>query len=531
MPSALAIELLGFCLLGSIYIFFFTARRGRRLPPGPPTLPIIGNLHQVPKSGAHFQFTKWAREYGPIVSLKLGPATAIVITDRSIAKAMLDKKSAIYSDRPSSYVSHDLITRGDHLLVMKQGEKWRLFRKLVHQQLLESRCEREHITLQNAEAVQMLNDFMVDPNGLMGHPKRFSNSIIMSVLFGIRSDTPETRHSIELYELMEGWSNVMETGATPPVDIFPIFKWIPQRFFNNWIARSRSVGTAMDKLYGRLVSHVIQRRLKAGSQGSFLDDILDQQEKLQLNRNELNFLCGVLIEGGSDTSSSMILAFIHAMIKFPHVQIKAQQEIDSVVGEDRSPLWSDYAKLPYINQVVKETMRWRPVTPLAFPHAASADDTINDMHIPKGSTIILNVWGLHHDPIRFPSPDVFDPDRYTGYTLLASECAASADVEKRDHYGYGAGRRLCPGIHMAERGLFLAMSKLLWAFSFAEKLDGQGRLIPIDVDAATGYSEGLLHCPKPFDCEIKPRSEARQETILKEYAQAEKNTFSQYETL
>ena len=159
------------------------------------------------------------------------------------------------------------------------------------------------------------------------------------------------------------------------------------------------------------------------------------------------------------------------------------------------------------------------------------DDTINDMHIPKGSTIILNVWGLHHDPIRFPNPDVFDPDRYAGRTLLAPEYAASADFEKRDHYGYGSGRRICAGIHLAERNLFLAMSKLLWAFSFAEKRNEHGEVIPIDVDAATGYSEGFLHCPKPFDCEIKPRSEARQKTILQEYSQAEENTFSQYETL
>ena len=143
----------------------------------------------------------------------------------------------------------------------------------------------------------------------------------------------------------------------------------------------------------------------------------------------------------------------------------------------------------------------------------------------------MNVWGLHHDPIRFPSPDVFDPDRYKGRTLLASEYAASADFEKRDHYGYGSGRRICPGIHLAERNLFLAMAKLLWAFSFAEKRDVQGRVIPVNVDAATGYSTGLLRSPIPFDCEIKLRSEARQETILKEYAQAEENIFSQYETL
>lgn len=153
------------------------------------------------------------------------------------------------------------------------------------------------------------------------------------------------------------------------------------------------------------------------------------------------------------------------------------------------------------------------------------------MFVPKGSTILLNVWGLHHGPTRFPSPDVFDPDRYIGRTLLASEYAASADFEKRDHYGYGSGRRICPGIHLAERNLFLAMSKLLWAFSFAEKCDVQGRTIPVNADATTGYSTGLVVGPKPFDCEIKPRSEAKQETILKEYAQAEENPFSQYQTL
>ena len=190
-------------------------------------------------------------------------------------------------------------------------------------------------------------------------------------MFGIRSASPDVSHLVDLYEMMEEWSKVMETGATPPVDTLPILKWVPERFFGYWITRSRNVGIAMDALYGRMVSRVKQRRLKIASRGSFLDGVLDQQEKLGLTQNELNFLCGVMMEGGSDTSSSIILAFLHAMIKFPHVQKKAQEEVDSVIGEDRSPLWSDYARLPYVSQIVKETMRWRPVTPLAFPHASS----------------------------------------------------------------------------------------------------------------------------------------------------------------
>lgn len=206
---------------------------------------------------------------------------------------------------------------------------------------------------------------------------KIADRLTERVVLGIRSDTSKTRYLVELYEMMEEWSKLMESGATPPVDIFPILKWIPQRFFKNWITSCRSVGIAMDKLYGRMVSHVIQRRLKAGSRASFLDDVLDQQqEKSQLSQNELNLLCGILLEGGSDSSASMILAFIHAMIKYPHVQTKAQQEIDSVMGEDRSSLWSDYAKLPYVSQIVKETMRWRPVGPLAFPRASTAGKSI-----------------------------------------------------------------------------------------------------------------------------------------------------------
>ena len=105
----------------------------------------------------------------------------MVISSPALVKASIDRKSNIYSARPPSYVSHDLITRGDHLLIMTNNDKWRLFRKLVHHFFNETRCEKEHITLQDAEAVQMLRDICIAPELMMRHPKRFSNSIIMSL--------------------------------------------------------------------------------------------------------------------------------------------------------------------------------------------------------------------------------------------------------------------------------------------------------------------------------------------------------------
>ena len=173
----------------------------------------------------------------------------------------------------------------------------------------------------------------------------------------------------KLYDMMENWSKIMEPGNTPPVDIFPFLYWIPERLFGNWISRASNVGDEMNDLYANMLDRVQKRREVHGSRGSIMDDILDQNDKLGLNRHELYFLGGVLMEGGSDTSSSIIIAFTHAMTKWPDVARKAQKEIDAVMGEERSPLWSDYAKLPYVAQVVKEAMRWRPVAPLCFPHA------------------------------------------------------------------------------------------------------------------------------------------------------------------
>ena len=159
---------------------------------------------------------------------------------------------------------------------------------------------------------------------------------------------------------------------------------------------------------------------------------------------------GTLTEGGSDTSASIITAFVQAMIAYPEVQKKAQAQIDEVVGADRSPNWQDYDQLPYIAQCVKEAMRWRPVTPLTFPHALAEDDWVDGMFLPKGTVIIVNAWGMHFDEKRFKNAHDFDPDHFAGVTTLATELA-NGSYENRDHYGYGTGRRFCPGAHLAER--------------------------------------------------------------------------------
>lgn len=126
------------------------------------------------------RFTEWAKKYGGIYTLKRFTNTTIIVSDPSIIKELFDKKSSIYSHRPVSHVG-DLITQGDHLLLMQYGDDWRRIRKLIHQHFMEAMCERQHVHLQNAEATQLMHDFLVAPERHMEHPKRYSNSITNSL--------------------------------------------------------------------------------------------------------------------------------------------------------------------------------------------------------------------------------------------------------------------------------------------------------------------------------------------------------------
>ncbi|KAL7952661.1 cytochrome P450 [Trichoderma compactum] len=519
-------------------------------PAGPPCLPLIGNLHQIPKTGAHRQFTEWAKTYGGIFSLKLGPSLTVVVTDRRLVREMLDRKSAVYSARPHSYVSHDLITRGDHLLTMQYGDLWRKFRRILHPFFMESAVDKSHLALVEAEQVAMVKDFLDRPGEHMVHTKRTSNSIIMSLVFGVRTPDATTPHMRDLYNVMERWSAVMETGATPPVDIFPFLKMVPESWFGNWVQRALDVGTSMRTLYstqkglvlarraGNLKGHANSHANNGGAAAAerpttLMDEVLDQQDKLQLTKHQQDFVGGVLMEGGSDTVSTMMLVVLQALCLNPDIVQRAQRDIDTVLDEDGTPRWEHRDKLPYITQIVKEAFRWRPVTPLGFPHAllsaeqgGQGDVVDGRFWLPPGTPVFLNVWGLHQD---CKDPDRFDPDRYDGQTKTSAEYAASSEYELRDHYVFGAGRRICPGIHLAEREMFLGTAKLLWGFNIEQARDEMGNVIPIDTNPVTGYTEGFLVCPKDFACNITPRSERRAATIVREFEEARENVFSLYE--
>jgi cytochrome P450 len=208
------------------------------------------------------------------------------------------------------------------------------------------------------------------------------------------------------------------------------------------------------------------------------------------------------------------------MILFPEAQRKAQEEIDRAVGSHRLPTIDDEMKLQYIRGCVKESLQWMPTTILgAVPHAATQDDTYMGYLIPKGAGMLNNVYSINMDPNRFPNPRQFQPERYKDDFQSLREAASNPDASKRDQYTFGAGRRICPGVHVAERSLFLGISRMLWAFESKPELDGNKQPILPDAKKPT---QGFVCMPEPFESRITPMSKERADMVQKEWEEVVK---------
>jgi len=157
-----------------------------------------------------------------------------------------------------------------------------------------------------------------------------------------------------------------------------------------------------------------------------------------MTREHVGYLGGALLEGGSDTTSAFLQSVVLMLVAFPEVQRKAQEEVDRVIGSERSPTLEDWENLPYLQAFNKEINRFRPIAPMAIPHATTADEHYGGYVIPKGATLFMNTWGINHDPDVFDKPETFNPDRY-----LRSEYGTKPGVDEtnfRHTLIFGAGR-------------------------------------------------------------------------------------------
>jgi len=193
--------------------------RPKGYPPGPPTLPIIGNLHQIPDEKRHVQFERWAREYGPVYSLMLGTKVMIVLSSDQAVKDLVDKRGVIYSSRPEAYVAQDLISGGLRVLFMPNNDIWKLARKFVHK-ILGVTAARSYVPYQDLENKAMLMGMLEQPAHFIDHLRRYTASLTTQMTFGFRTTSIEDPKFKEAFDLFDRESELIGSRVS-----FRLLRW------------------------------------------------------------------------------------------------------------------------------------------------------------------------------------------------------------------------------------------------------------------------------------------------------------------
>ncbi|TFK34339.1 cytochrome P450 [Crucibulum laeve] len=499
-------------LLGVLLIVFYGFSRKRKssslpLPPGPKKLPILGNILQMPSSENEWEvYADWAREFNSdILHVQAGNNSLILVNTVEIAKDLLDKRSAKYSSRPQFTMSADLVGWIWSFVSMPYSDAWkerrRMFQKNFHPSDDSIHKPREIEFIR-----QLLPRILDTPEDILPLTKHMMGGITLSLGYGIDIH-PTNDPWVDLAgRAMEGASGYPMPG-TFLVDTIPILKYVPEWFPGAGFQTKARIWRGLQERFRQEPFDATVRDLNAGTaRPSFVSVALsriDDGPDAARQRDVIRDTAGMFFAAGAETTGSSIHTFILAMLCHPEIQAKAQKEIDETIGTGRLPEFSDQANLPYLAALVKEVMRWRPVTPMAVPHKVIEEDIYNGYYIPAGSTIIPNVWAMLRNQDHYPDPLVFNPDRFLKDGQLNPAILDPTEVV------FGFGRRACPGSHIALSTLWLTAASILSTFNITKKLDANGD----PIEPHMKYFNAMICYPLPFECEVKPRSKTAEKVI------------------
>ncbi|KAJ3751144.1 cytochrome P450, partial [Lentinula detonsa] len=509
----------------SILVSWSYRNRGSRqnlpLPPGPKKLPLLGNSLDMPSTFHWITFSKWAEQYNSdILHLKVAGGDYIILNSYEAITDLLDKRSSIYSSRVQSFILSVITHWNRDLLLLPYGEDFKAHRRLFQQEFHpnNSLLHRPH---EKKALVVFLNRLLETPDEWLAHIQHMTGTVILAVAYGIHAQ-PKNDPNIAAAEKMIKVLNIAGIPGAFLVDVFPILKYIPYWFPGaSFKRKAREWNGILSATITPPFMKVKQEMANGTAEDCFSLRCLQntknpdpRPDRLSKEEEVIKETVGTMYEGGADTGITALRTFLVAMMCFPHVQLEAQEELDRVVGNGRLPDYEDLDdkdSLPYLHAVIFECLRWQPIVPLAFPHQVDSDDTYRGYFIPKGATVMPNVWAILRDEKTYgPNADTFEPKRWLSKTpgKQGEGEVWKIDPDKRDPttVAFGFGRRVCPGKHMALSSFRINVASLLHSFNITSPVvNPHGE--SVSVMPKIEYISGVLNHPAPFQCTIKPRSE------------------------
>ncbi|KAH7865501.1 hypothetical protein Vadar_007474 [Vaccinium darrowii] len=436
-----------------------------KLPPGPNPIPVLGNLLNLDNK-PHKSLAKLAKIHGPLMTLKLGSVTTIVVSSPSMAKLFLQKHDVSFSSRtiPDAIrgFKHDELG----MPWVPVSTLWRNLRKICNSHIFTSQSLAAKQNIRCLKIHQLLS--LVRESCDSGVPMdigkaAFSTTLnlLSNTIFSIDLIDPSSDSANEFKELV--WNMMEEIGKPNLADYFPALTRIDPQ------GRRRRLTGYFVKMVG-VFDEIIKTRLLERkaldwvSTEDTLDTLLGIEESShEIDRRHIQHLLLDLFVAGTDTTANTLEWAMAELLHNPTILLKAQEEMDQMIGKGNLVEEVDLARLPYLQAIIKETLRLHPPTPLLLPRKAEEDIEICGFTVPKGAQVLVNAWAIGRDESTWEKSELFLPERYLGSEI---------DV-KGQHFElipFGAGRRICPAVGMANRMLQIMLASLVHSFDW--KLDG-----------------------------------------------------------
>ncbi|XP_032757863.1 cytochrome P450 2J3-like [Rattus rattus] len=458
---------------------YLKTRRPKNYPPGPWRLPFVGNLFQLDVKQPHVVIQKFVKKYGNLTSLDFGTIPLVVITGLPLIKEAFTNMEQNFLNRPVTPIRKRVFNNNG--LIMSNGQTWKEQRRFTMTTLKNFGLGKRSLEQRIQEEADYLVEAIGEEKGQPFDPHLKINSavsnIICSITFGERFEYEDSQLQ-ELLRLLDEASCLESSMMCQLYNVFPtIIKYLPgshQTVLRNWEKLKWFISCMMD-------SH--QKHWNPGEPRDFIDAFLTEMAKYQdktttsFNKENLIYSTLDLFFAGSETTSNTLRWALLYITTNPEVQEKVHSEIDRVIGRRRQPSTGDRDAMPYTNAVIHEVLRMGNIIPLNVPREVTADSTLAGFHLPKGTTILTNLTGLHRDPKEWATPDTFNPEHFL----------ENGQFKKRDSFlPFSLGKRACPGEQLARTELFIFFTALMQNFAFKP---------PVNETLSLKFRNGLTLAP------------------------------------
>ncbi|CAL8243713.1 unnamed protein product [Lota lota] len=433
-------------------------RRPPGFPPGPSPIPVIGNIFSL-ATEPHVFLKKQSEVHGQIFSLDLGGILAVVLNGYDCIRECLYHQGDVFADRPSLPLFKKMTKMGG-LLNHKYGRGWIEHRKLACNSFRYFGSGQRLFERKISEECMFFVDAIDEHKGKPFNPKHLVTNAVSNItnliIFGQRFtyDDHNFQHMIEIFSenvelAVSGWAFLY--NAFPWIEYVPFGKH--QKLFRN--------AAEVYQFLQQVIEDFSQGRVPQAPR-HYVDAYLDELEQsakdpgTSYSRENLIYSVGELIIAGTETTTNTLRWAMLYMALYPNIQERVHQEIDSVLVNGRAASLEDKQRMPYVEAVLHEVLRFCNIVPLGIFRATSQDANVNGYTIPKGTMVITNLYSVHFDEKYWSDPGVFSPQRFLD---------SNGNFVRREAFlPFSLGRRQCLGEQLARMEMFLFFTTMLQRF-------------------------------------------------------------------